>query len=60
MARVAVQPSSSAVGSPSASGRVQVTTHALRSRRWRAFAEPATPEYDPEYCAQVRACLMGP
>ena len=32
----------------------QVTTHALRSRRWRAFAEPVTPEYDPEHCAQVR------
>lgn len=35
---------------------LQVTTRALRDRRWRAFADPVAPEDDPEYCAQVRAC----
>jgi len=34
-----------------------VTTHALRDRRWRAFAEPVGADEDPEYHALVRAPL---
>ncbi len=38
-------------------GGAQVTTHALRDRRWRAFAEPVGADENPEYHALVRAPL---
>lgn len=33
-----------------------VTTKLLIERRWRAFAEPVTPEDDPEFWHRVRRC----
>ena len=35
-------------------GLRDVTTKLLMERRWRAFAEPVTPEDDPEYWHRVR------
>lgn len=35
-------------------GLRDVTTRLLCDRRWRAFAEPVTPEEDPEYLELVR------
>ena len=36
-------------------GLREVTTRLLTERRWRAFAEPVTPDDDPEYWHRVRA-----
>ena len=37
-------------------GLREVTTRLLVDRRWRAFAEPVTPEEDPEYLDLVGFC----
>lgn len=35
-------------------GLREITTRLLTDRRWRAFAEPVTPDDDPEYWHRVR------
>ena len=40
-------------------GLRDVTTKLLMERRWRAFAEPVTPEDDPEYWHRVRNFISG-